>query len=71
QPIINDLSVCTYSNETVNQSRETVSSLSDGNPSLNTVNETSGCDYFIPLCGKLSNYMIYSQSRVFVCIPSQ
>ncbi|MCL4376027.1 hypothetical protein M1558_00860 [Candidatus Parvarchaeota archaeon] len=71
QPIINDLSVCTYSNETTNQSRETVSSLSNGNPSLNVVNETSGCDYYVPLCGKLSNYMIYSQSRVFVCIPNQ
>lgn len=71
QPAINDLAVCAYSNETINQSRETVSSLSDGNPSLNVVNETSGCDYYVPLCGKLSNYMVYSQSRVFVCIPSQ
>ncbi|MCL4397228.1 hypothetical protein M1494_02680 [Candidatus Parvarchaeota archaeon] len=71
QPIINDISVCAYSNETVNQSEETVSSLSNGNPSLNVVNETSGCNYYVPLCGKLSNYMIYSQSRVFVCIPNQ
>ncbi|MGC8533044.1 MAG: hypothetical protein ACP5MV_00200 [Candidatus Parvarchaeum sp.] len=71
QPIINDLSVCAYSNETTNQSRETVSSLSDGNPSLNIINENSGCDYYVPLCGKLSNYMVYSQSRVFVCIPGQ
>ena len=71
QPIINDISVCAYSNETVNQSEETVSSLSNGNPSLNVVNETSGCNYYVPLCGKLSNYMIYSQSRVFVFIPNQ
>ena len=71
QPIINDLSVCTYSNETADQTRETVSSLSNGNPSLNVINETSGCNYYVPLCGKLSNYMIYSQSRVFICIPNQ
>jgi hypothetical protein len=71
QPVINDLSVCTYSNETTNQSMETVSSLSNGNPSLNVVNETSGCNYYVALCGKLSNYMIYRQSRVFVCIPGQ
>ena len=71
QPIINDLSVCTYSNETANQSRETISSLSNGNPSLNVINENSGCNYYVPLCGKLSNYMIYSQSRVFICIPNQ
>jgi hypothetical protein len=71
QPFINNLAVCDYSNETTNQSRETVSSLSNGNPSLDVVNETSGCDYYVPLCGKLSNYMVYSQSRVFVCIPGQ
>lgn len=71
QPEINNLAICAYSNETTNQTRETVSSLSNGNPSLNVVNETSGCDYYVPLCGKLSNYMIYSQSRVFVCIPGQ
>ncbi len=71
QPIINSLSVCTYSNETTNQSRETVSSLSNGNPSINVVDETSGCNYYVPLCGKLSNYMVYSQSRVFICIPNQ
>ena len=71
QPVINDLSVCAYPNETVDQSRETVSSLSNGNPSLSIANESSGCNYYIPLCGKLSNYMVYSQSRVFVCIPQQ
>jgi hypothetical protein len=71
QPIINSLSVCTYSNETINQTMETVSSLSNGNPSLNIGDETSGCDYYVPICGKLSNYMVYSQSRVFVCIPNQ
>ncbi len=70
QPIINDLSVCSYSNETINQTRETVSSLSDGNPSITVQNEASGCNYYVPLCGKLSNYMVYSQSRVFVCVPS-
>ena len=72
QPVINNPSICsTYSNETVNQSRETVSSLSNGNPSLSITNESSGCNYYIPLCGKLSNYMVYSQSRVFVCIPQK
>lgn len=71
QPAINDLSACYYQNETVNQSRETVSSLSDGNPSLTVINENGSCSYYVPLCGKLSNYMVYSQSRVFVCIPGQ
>ena len=69
QPIINNPAVCDYSNETINQTKETVSSLSNGNPSNNIINETSGCNYYVPLCGQLSNYMIYSQSRVFVCIP--
>lgn len=71
QPVINNLAVCNYQNETAYQSRETVSSLSDGNPSLNAVDETSGCNYYVPLCGELSNYMVYSQSRVFICIPGQ
>lgn len=69
QPLINNPAVCDYSNQTANQTTETVSSLSNGNPSQNILTESSGCNYFVPLCGTLSNYMVYSQSRVFICIP--
>ena len=71
QPIINNPAACSYTNQTTSYTKETVSSLSDGNPYLNIQDETSGCNYYVPLCGKLSNYMVYSQSRVFVCIPQK
>ncbi|EFD92937.1 MAG: hypothetical protein BJBARM5_0310 [Candidatus Parvarchaeum acidophilus ARMAN-5] len=69
QPIISNKNSCNNLNQTTNSTFETVSSLSNGNPSKSIINENSGCDYYVPLCGKLSNYMVYSQSRVFVCIP--
>ncbi len=67
QPIISNPAVCDYSNETTNQTFETVSSLSNGNPAQSPF---GSCDYYVPICGKLSNYMVYGQNRVFICIQN-
>ncbi len=67
QPYV-PISECSYSNETVPQANYPVSSLTNGNAGLSVQDESSGCNYYVSICGKLTNAMIYGQNRVFVCI---
>ncbi len=70
QPVL-DPAECYYGNQTVPETRSTVSSLSNGDPSKVVRNLSTGCTYYIPQCGYLTNAMVYKQSRVFVCITSK
>jgi hypothetical protein len=59
---------CSYPNETVSQANDPVSSLTNGNTGLVVQNENQGCNYYVSICGRLINAMVYGQNRVFVCV---